>query len=72
MSQLVVDARPAPMSFDLQRAAVVVVDMQNDFGAPGGMFERAGIDLRGIQALIEPISTVPCLVAAMRRTLTGV
>lgn len=27
-----------------------MVDMQNDFGAPGGMFDRAGIDISGIAA----------------------
>ena len=58
MSELVVDARPTPVSLDVGRAALVVVDMQNDFGSAGGMFDRAGIDISGIQALIEPIGTV--------------
>jgi nicotinamidase-related amidase len=30
---------------DLLHTAVVVIDMQNDFAAPGGIFDRAGIDL---------------------------
>jgi nicotinamidase-related amidase len=30
---------------DLLHAAVVVIDMQNDFAAPDGMFDGAGIDL---------------------------
>jgi ureidoacrylate peracid hydrolase len=33
---------------------VLVVDMQNDFGAKGGMFERAGIDITGIQKAVGP------------------
>ncbi|MDH4102776.1 MAG: cysteine hydrolase [Thermoleophilia bacterium] len=45
---LALDARPAPLLVDPERTAVVVVDMQNDFGAPGGMFELAGIDISGI------------------------
>jgi ureidoacrylate peracid hydrolase len=43
-----VEARPEAVSFDPARTAVLVVDMQNDFGAEGGMFDRAGIDLGGI------------------------
>ena len=41
-----------------ERTAVVVVDMQNDFASPSGMFDRAGIDIRGIQALVAPIADV--------------
>jgi ureidoacrylate peracid hydrolase len=47
---LELEARPASLAIDPRRAAVIVVDMQNDFGAPGGMFERAGIDIGGIAA----------------------
>jgi ureidoacrylate peracid hydrolase len=66
MSRVVeVAARPAPHALDLDSTAVVVVDMQNDFGAPGGMFERAGIDIRPIQSIIEPIAGV---LAAARAT----
>jgi ureidoacrylate peracid hydrolase len=50
-----VDARPASFCFELRSAAVVVVDMQNDFGFAGGMFDLAGIDIAPIRAIIEPI-----------------
>jgi ureidoacrylate peracid hydrolase len=50
---LELEARPASLAFDPRRAAVIVIDMQNDFGAPGGMFERAGIDIGGIAAAAE-------------------
>ena len=43
---------------------MIVVDMQNDFGHPCGMFGRAGIDLSGIQGTIEPIAR---LLTAVRR-----
>ncbi len=36
--------------------------MQNDFGAPGGMFARAGVDLSGIRAAVA--STVRVLASA--------
>lgn len=52
------DARPVPHSFDTGTTAVIVVDMQNDFGSPGGMFDRAGIDIKPIQDIVEPISGV--------------
>jgi len=37
---------------------VIVVDMQNDFGSKGGMFDRAGVDIAPIQKVVEPISRV--------------
>ena len=52
------DARPAPQRLDPATTAVIVVDMQNDFGSPGGMFDRAGIDIKPIQAIVEPISAL--------------
>ncbi len=53
-----VDARPAAFEFGPSTTAVIVVDMQNDFGHPAGMFGRAGIDLTGIRATIEPTGRV--------------
>lgn len=53
-----INARPHPMRLDPGRAAVIVVDMENDFGAVGGMFHRAGLDISGIQAAIVPTARV--------------
>jgi hypothetical protein len=58
-----VEARPGPLTIDLTFAAVLVVDMQNDFGAQGGMFERAGIDISVIQRAVDPTR---CVIAAAR------
>ena len=33
---------------------MLVVDMQNDFGAKGGLMHRAGIDIGPIQATVQP------------------
>jgi ureidoacrylate peracid hydrolase len=49
-----IDAKPAPLTIDTAATAVIVVDMQNDFGSKGGMFERAGIDISGIQKAVAP------------------
>jgi ureidoacrylate peracid hydrolase len=55
---LEVAARPSSLSARTDRTAVVVVDMQNDFASPGGMFDRAGIDVRGIQAIVAPTAAL--------------
>jgi ureidoacrylate peracid hydrolase len=59
-----ISARPQALRIDLARTAVLVVDMQNDFAAPGGMFDRAGIDLRVIREVIAPTAKV---LKALRR-----
>jgi ureidoacrylate peracid hydrolase len=51
---LTVDARPEPVRIDVGKCAVLVIDMQNDFGSKGGMFDRAGIDISAIQQAVPP------------------
>lgn len=50
-------ARPEAVSFEAARTAMLVVDMQNDFAAKGGMFERAGIDVNGILAVVPAVKS---------------
>ena len=52
------DARPHPFELNPSTSAVLVVDMQNDFGAEGGMFARAGIDISMIRRAVGPTATV--------------
>jgi ureidoacrylate peracid hydrolase len=52
------DAKPAPVEIDIAKTAVIVVDMQNDFGAKGGMLDRAGFDISVIQKAIGPTARV--------------
>ena len=54
-SHVTVGARPEPITIDLAKTAVLVIDMQNDFGVKGGMFERAGIDISGIRAVVPNV-----------------
>src|SRR5919201_7138213 len=56
--RIVVDARPEPLAVDPGRTAVIVVDMQNDFGAEGGMFARGGIPIGDITAVLGPVRDV--------------
>ena len=51
-------ARPQPMTLDRMHAAVIVVDMQNDFGSVGGMMHRNGLDISEIQAAVAPTARV--------------
>ncbi len=59
---ITLDAKPGPIDIDPSRAAVVVVDMQNDFGSKGGMFDRVGIPLDGFKRAAD--ATVQVLDAA--------
>ena len=52
------DAKPEPIAIDPARSAVIVVDMENDFAAKGGMFDRAGADISGAQRAIAPTAKV--------------
>ena len=56
--RITIAAKPEGVSIDTAATAVIVVDMQNDFGAKGGMFERAGIDVSGIQKAVAPTARV--------------
>jgi ureidoacrylate peracid hydrolase len=53
-----IDARPGPIAIEPHATAVIVVDMQNDFGSAGGMFDLAGINISGIQAAVAPTARV--------------
>jgi ureidoacrylate peracid hydrolase len=53
-----IQAKPGPVPVDTAKTAIIVVDMENDFRAKGGMFDRAGIDIPGIQKAIGPTARV--------------
>jgi ureidoacrylate peracid hydrolase len=55
---ITIDAKPSALDIDTTRTAMLVVDMQNDFGAEGGLMHRAGIDIGPIQAAAEPTARV--------------
>jgi ureidoacrylate peracid hydrolase len=56
--RIAVSAKPDTVALDPSQTAVVVVDMQNDFGSEGGMFALAGIDISGIRNAIAPTARV--------------
>jgi ureidoacrylate peracid hydrolase len=61
---ITIRAKPAPIDIDPAKAAVIVVDMENDFAAEHGLFDHAGVDISGAKAAIPPIQTA---LAAARR-----
>lgn len=52
------EALPYPFRMCPDRTAVVVIDMQNDFCAPGGFGERLGNDIGPARAIIPVIASV--------------
>jgi ureidoacrylate peracid hydrolase len=59
-----IKAVPEAVEIDPSRTALIVVDMQNAFGSEGGMFDKAGIDITGIQHAVPPTAAA---VEAARR-----
>jgi len=55
---LKINAKPEPIAIEAAKTAVIVVDMQNDFGSKGGMFDLAGVDISGIQKAVGPTGRV--------------
>ncbi len=55
---VLLEAEPEPLEIDLQRTAVIVIDMQNAFVNKGGIFDLWGRDISQIQKTIEPIKKI--------------
>jgi ureidoacrylate peracid hydrolase len=56
--QFTIEATPDPITLNTAQAAVLVVDMQNDFCSKGGMFDHAGVDISSVQKAIGATSRV--------------
>jgi ureidoacrylate peracid hydrolase len=63
MRALALDTRPERLEIDLERTAVVVVDMQNAFASAGGLLDLAGVDISGAHEVVRRIGE---LLAAAR------
>ena len=50
------EAQPQHLELDLARSAIVVVDMQNDFCAPGGWLSSIGVDTSPLLGPVEPLN----------------
>jgi nicotinamidase-related amidase len=58
MPLTLVDAQPQPVAVDLERTAVVVIDMQRDFLEPGGFGEALGNDVSRLSVAIRPCAAL--------------
>ncbi len=56
MAQTNLEAKPHPIALDTAKAAFIVVDMQNDFGSKGGLFDHGGVDIACIQKVVPAIA----------------
>src|SRR2546426_12043312 len=70
MSRIKLDAGPHPIEIDTAKTALIVVDMQNDFGSKGGFFDHAGIDIAPIHKVIP--ATGRAIRAARRAGIKGI
>lgn len=66
--RITLNAKPEPIAIDTATTAVIVIDMQNDFGTKGGLFDRAGLDISMIQKAVAPTAQV--LAAARNAGIT--
>ena len=57
--------RPEPLEVELEKSAVIVVDMQNAFASKGGLLDLAGIDIAEAEGVVRTIQSV--LAAARRK-----
>jgi nicotinamidase-related amidase len=53
-----VTAEPYPFNFDIEHAALLIIDMQRDFLEPGGFGESLGNDVSLLRRTIAPLKTL--------------
>jgi nicotinamidase-related amidase len=56
--QIPIAAEPQPISVELARTALIIIDMQRDFLEPGGFGETLGNDVSRLQAAVRPLKAV--------------
>jgi nicotinamidase-related amidase len=67
MTTHLLSAEPYPLEVELSRAALLLIDFQNDFCSPGGWAHLAGLDIDRLSSAIPPARAI--LQAARRAGL---
>ncbi|MEK8128776.1 cysteine hydrolase [Paenibacillus filicis] len=50
------EAQPQQLTLDLERCAIIVIDMQNDFCSPGGWLDSIGVDTSALLTPVKPLN----------------
>ena len=53
-----IDAAPFSFELNLERAALLIIDMQRDFVEPGGFGESLGNQVEPLQAIVPTVQRV--------------
>jgi len=69
MPRATIKAEPEPITIELDRTALIIIDMQRDFLLPGGFGESLGNDVSRLKAAVRPIAGL-LEVARARKMLT--
>lgn len=56
--KFVMEAKPYEFEFEVEKSALVIIDMQRDFCAPGGFGEKLGNDISLTRAIIPRLKEV--------------
>jgi nicotinamidase-related amidase len=66
MVGVLIEAEPQPLTIDIDRTALVLIDMQRDFLQPGGFGEALGNDVSRLRSAIQPCMTLLEIARARR------